>query len=69
MDWYSAKHNMGFGMNRKTWEKLKTCKNKFCTFDDYNWDWSLCILSTQCLPEQLRVVVALSPRIFHIGSW
>ena len=67
--WYSSKHNMGFGMNRATWNKVKACTREFCTFDDYNWDWSLCFLSKRCLEPPLQVLVSGAPRVFHIGTW
>ena len=67
--WYSSKHNMGFGMNRATWNRVKTCVREFCTFDDYNWDWSLCSLSKHCLQPPLQVLVSGAPRVFHIGTW
>ena len=41
----------------------------FCTFDDYNWDWSLQHISMTCIPQRLKVMVMKSPRIFHIGEW
>lgn len=29
--WNAGKNNMGFGMNRKTWEEIKSCKEVFDT--------------------------------------
>ena len=67
--WYSSKHNMGFGMNRATWNRVKACVREFCTFDDYNWDWSLLSLSKHCLQPPLQALVSGAPRVFHIGTW
>ncbi|KAG8034004.1 hypothetical protein G9C98_008485 [Cotesia typhae] len=39
--WISSKHNMGMAFNRVTWNKLRKCASQFCSYDDYNWDWSL----------------------------
>jgi alpha-1,6-mannosyl-glycoprotein beta-1,2-N-acetylglucosaminyltransferase len=66
--WNAGKNNMGFGMNRKTWEQIKSCKELFCSYDDYNWDWSLNSLGQSCLQRHLKVLVAKAPRIFHIGN-
>ena len=41
----------------------------FCTYDDYNWDWSLNSLAKTCLNRILKVMVVKAPRILHIGSW
>ena len=33
--WNAGKNNMGFGMNRKTWEQIKSCKEvvyNYCVF-------------------------------------
>jgi hypothetical protein len=43
----------------------------FCTYDDYNWDWSLNQLGKACsvIQRDLKVLVMRSPRVFHIGTW
>ena len=43
----------------------------FCTYDDYNWDWSLNQLGKACplIRRDLKVLDMKSPRIFHIGTW
>ena len=41
----------------------------FCSYDDYNWDWSLNTLGTACLSRPLKVLVVKAPRILHIGTW
>ena len=41
----------------------------FCSYDDYNWDWSLNTLGTACLGRPLKVLVVKAPRILHIGTW
>lgn len=68
-DWLSTKHNMGMALNRQVWQRLKLCAEDFCTFDDYNWDWSLQYLSLTCIPGRLRVMAVRFPRVFHIGEW
>ncbi|KAK7572144.1 hypothetical protein V9T40_014616 [Parthenolecanium corni] len=66
--WISSKHNMGIAFNRSVWEELKSCSNTFCTYDDYNWDWSLMVVSTKCLSQELTAMVLRAPRVFHIGE-
>lgn len=33
------------------------CAKYFCTYDDYNWDWSLQHVSQQCLRNKLHAMV------------
>ncbi|XP_055303292.1 alpha-1,6-mannosyl-glycoprotein 2-beta-N-acetylglucosaminyltransferase-like isoform X2 [Sitodiplosis mosellana] len=68
MPWISVKHNMAMAMNRSTWLNIRKCANQFCTYDDYNWDWTLLHISEQCLPEKFHTLVASRPRVFHIGE-
>lgn len=60
---------MGFAFNRSTWRNIVRCANFFCTYDDYNWDWSLQHVSQQCLRNKLHAMVVKGPRVFHIGEW
>lgn len=60
---------MGFAFNRTTWRDIVHCANHFCTYDDYNWDWSLQHVSQQCLHNKLHAMVVKGPRVFHIGEW
>lgn len=64
---WEQKHNQGFAFNRTTWHKIKSCTKVFCTYDDYNWDWTLQFVSKYCIPEHLRVVRAAGTRIYHLG--
>ncbi|KAG5673852.1 hypothetical protein PVAND_003863 [Polypedilum vanderplanki] len=66
--WISSKHNMGFSFNRSTWHQIKSCAKFFCSYDDYNWDWSLSYTSHQCLKNKLFAMVTRGPRVFHIGE-
>jgi hypothetical protein len=45
------------------------CLQLFCTYDDYNWDWSLMRVNMECLKERLHVIYTKAPRVFHIGDW
>ncbi|XP_076242139.1 alpha-1,6-mannosyl-glycoprotein 2-beta-N-acetylglucosaminyltransferase isoform X2 [Calliopsis andreniformis] len=78
--WISSKHNMGMAFNRVTWNKLKKCAAQFCSYDDYNWDWSLQHIAQTCLPPSkgagvaprtesgLITMMMRAPRVFHIGE-
>ncbi|XP_072177694.1 alpha-1,6-mannosyl-glycoprotein 2-beta-N-acetylglucosaminyltransferase-like [Diadema setosum] len=68
LTWQSSKHNMGMSLDRRTWEKLQPCVQVFCTYDDYNWDWTMNYVSHKCLKSPMKVMVFKSPRIFHIGE-
>jgi len=67
-EWVSSKHNMGMALTRSQWAAILACTNKFCKFDDYNWDWSLQHISHHCLQNKLQVIMAKGPRVFHIGD-
>eukprot|EP01137_Pigoraptor_chileana_P012318 Opistho-2@64589 len=70
--WRSSEHNMGMVLDRASWSDIASCADPFCTYDDYNWDWTLQYLGTLCLSRtRLRgfsAIVLSLPRIFHIGS-
>ncbi|XP_049612329.1 alpha-1,6-mannosyl-glycoprotein 2-beta-N-acetylglucosaminyltransferase [Syngnathus scovelli] len=66
--WKSTEHNMGMAMSRDTYRNLLGCTDAFCTYDDYNWDWSLQHLTSSCLPSYWKVMVSEAPRIFHAGD-
>uniref|UniRef100_A0A0N5AD62 Alpha-1,6-mannosyl-glycoprotein 2-beta-N-acetylglucosaminyltransferase n=1 Tax=Syphacia muris TaxID=451379 RepID=A0A0N5AD62_9BILA len=66
--WFSSKHNMGLAMNEAAWNQVKNCSTMFCTYDDYNWDWTLMHLSAKCFPSKWRVIAAKAPRVLHIGD-
>ncbi|XP_073433852.1 alpha-1,6-mannosyl-glycoprotein 2-beta-N-acetylglucosaminyltransferase [Dendrobates tinctorius] len=66
--WKSTDHNMGMTMSRDTYQRLLQCTDTFCSYDDYNWDWTLQHLTVTCLPKFWKVIVPEVPRIYHIGS-
>lgn len=66
--WMSTKHNMGMGISREVYYKLMGCGNDFCTYDDYNWDWTLQHLSGTCISKPLKVLVAQGSRVLHTGN-
>lgn len=66
--WMSTKHNLGMAMSREVYYKLMGCSNEFCTYDDYNWDWTLQYLSGTCISNALKVLVAQASRVLHTGD-
>ena len=65
--WLSSRNNMGMAFTRALWTKIAACAHAFCTYDDYNWDWSLQQVGNTCLDRHLVPMVATAPRVFHIG--
>ncbi|CAG0887461.1 unnamed protein product [Cyprideis torosa] len=65
-----SRHNMGMAFNRTLFHRIIECIDVFCTFDDYNWDWTLQHVSLTCLkqPDPLLFLVAKSSRVYHIGE-
>uniref|UniRef100_A0A6J0SJZ7 Alpha-1,6-mannosyl-glycoprotein 2-beta-N-acetylglucosaminyltransferase n=1 Tax=Pogona vitticeps TaxID=103695 RepID=A0A6J0SJZ7_9SAUR len=66
--WKSTEHNMGLAFGRDTYRQLLACTEAFCTYDDYNWDWTLQHLTVACLPRFWKVLVPEVPRVFHTGD-
>lgn len=66
--WMSTKHNIGMAISREVYYKLVGCSNDFCTYDDYNWDWTLQHLSGTCISKPLKVLVAQGSRVLHTGD-
>ncbi|KAL7872247.1 hypothetical protein SRHO_G00072300 [Serrasalmus rhombeus] len=66
--WMSTKHNIGMGISREVYYKLMGCNSEFCTYDDYNWDWTLQNLSGTCIQKPLKVLVACGTRVLHTGD-
>lgn len=66
--WMSTKHNLGMAMSREVYYKLMGCSNEFCTYDDYNWDWTLQHLSGTCISNPLKVLSAKASRVLHTGD-
>lgn len=60
---------MGFAFTRSTWREIVQCSKHFCTYDDYNWDWTIQFVSDRCLRRRLFAMVPTQPRAFHIGEW
>lgn len=66
--WMSTKHNMGMAISKEVYYKLMGCSDEFCSYDDYNWDWTLQHLSGTCITKPLKVLVAQGSRVLHTGD-
>lgn len=63
--------NLGFALNRTTWHKIAKCAAAFCTYNDYNWDFSMKFVCRKCLDasSKLYQLALHRQRVFHIGQW
>uniref|UniRef100_A0A1B6MJU3 Alpha-1,6-mannosyl-glycoprotein 2-beta-N-acetylglucosaminyltransferase n=1 Tax=Graphocephala atropunctata TaxID=36148 RepID=A0A1B6MJU3_9HEMI len=61
-------NNLGFSFNRTFWHVLRSCASVFCTFDDYNWDWSYHYAAQQCFFQKLTPLIVRASRVFHVGD-
>ena len=66
--WFSGLHNTGMILNRKIWTTLKDCNSIFCTYDDYNWDWTMQYVGSKCLKPGFSSLHAVASRVLHIGD-
>ncbi|XP_077408668.1 alpha-1,6-mannosyl-glycoprotein 2-beta-N-acetylglucosaminyltransferase [Vanacampus margaritifer] len=66
--WMSTKHNIGMAISREVYYKMMACSSDFCTYDDYNWDWTLQHLSGTCISKPIKVLVAQGSRVLHTGD-
>ncbi|XP_034006401.1 alpha-1,6-mannosyl-glycoprotein 2-beta-N-acetylglucosaminyltransferase [Trematomus bernacchii] len=66
--WMSTKHNIGMAISRDVYYKLMGCHEEYCTYDDYNWDWTLQHLSGTCISKPIKVLVAHGSRVLHTGD-
>ncbi|XP_020779663.1 alpha-1,6-mannosyl-glycoprotein 2-beta-N-acetylglucosaminyltransferase [Boleophthalmus pectinirostris] len=66
--WMSTKHNIGMGISREMYYKLMGCNDAYCSYDDYNWDWTLQHLSGTCVSKPIKVLVAQGSRVMHTGD-
>lgn len=66
--WMSTKHNIGMALSREVYYRLMGCNEAYCTYDDYNWDWTLQHLSGTCISKPLKVLAAQGSRVLHTGD-
>lgn len=61
-------YTWGVAMGLRTWAKIARCAKMFCSYNDYNYDWSVQALGARCVPGQLITLVMQDSRLFHIGK-
>ncbi|XP_077443452.1 alpha-1,6-mannosyl-glycoprotein 2-beta-N-acetylglucosaminyltransferase [Stigmatopora argus] len=66
--WMSIKHSIGMAISREVYYKMMACSNDFCTYDDYNWDWTMQHLSGNCISKPLKVLAAQGSRVLRTGD-
>ncbi|XP_072266105.1 alpha-1,6-mannosyl-glycoprotein 2-beta-N-acetylglucosaminyltransferase-like [Pyxicephalus adspersus] len=62
----APKHRSALAMSREVYYQLMGCLAEFCTYDDYNWDWSLQHVSAACLAHPLKVLSTRLPRVLNL---
>ncbi|XP_055349424.1 alpha-1,6-mannosyl-glycoprotein 2-beta-N-acetylglucosaminyltransferase-like [Paramacrobiotus metropolitanus] len=71
MEWswfFSGGNNMGMVLNQRFAGVLSQCAKRFCTIDEYNWDWTLQHLNVGCFQERLQILKVEAPRVWHVGD-
>ncbi|ERL88807.1 alpha-1,6-mannosyl-glycoprotein 2-beta-N-acetylglucosaminyltransferase isoform X2 [Dendroctonus ponderosae] len=69
VEMHAVPTNLGLALNRTTFlDKILPCVEAFCTYDDYNWDWSLYHVLKVCHTPPVLTMVSSAPRAFHIGA-
>ena len=59
---------MGLVFDKDFWLEIRRCADKFCTYDDYNWDWTLKFLDRKCFAnKKTKVLRMLGVRLLHLG--
>lgn len=66
--WTTNLHNMGMAFNKTTWLRVRNCAEYFCTYDEYNYDFSLQNINKQCLEHKLFTALMRGSRIYHVGE-
>jgi len=65
--WYIKDFSSGpMVLTRDTYKSLVKNANEFCTYDDYNWDWSIVHLMNEGLLPS-RVLYPSIPQVMHVG--
>eukprot|EP00026_Physarum_polycephalum_P007186 Phypoly_transcript_07243.p1 GENE.Phypoly_transcript_07243~~Phypoly_transcript_07243.p1 ORF type:complete len:494 (+),score=99.40 Phypoly_transcript_07243:183-1664(+) len=59
--------NVGMIFSRERWIQLRGAGKEFCTFDDYNWDWTMGHLTAIKAIAPLSLTCAF-PRAEHMGK-
>ncbi|XP_034239606.1 alpha-1,6-mannosyl-glycoprotein 2-beta-N-acetylglucosaminyltransferase-like [Thrips palmi] len=61
-------YNLGLALHERAWPKIVRCAAMFCSYNDYNWDWTLQAVGAKCVPGRFATAVMRGSRLFHIGK-
>ncbi|XP_075060539.1 alpha-1,6-mannosyl-glycoprotein 2-beta-N-acetylglucosaminyltransferase-like [Mixophyes fleayi] len=64
----APRHRSALAMSKQHYYQLMGCMAEFCTYDDYNWDWSLQHVFATCLAHPLKVLSAHLPRVLTLPA-
>ncbi|KAF2354991.1 N-acetylglucosaminyltransferase II [Trinorchestia longiramus] len=64
----SPKLNIGLAFDGAGWRKVKAHTRVFCTYDDYNWDWTLAFLMHRDSQLEGRAWTVRPSRVLHMNS-
>lgn len=67
-EWVGSRDNIGIVFDYDHYKQINDCAKEFCTIDDYNWDWSLHFVIANCFKKEYPMLLALAPRVLHIGD-
>lgn len=65
--WESSKHNMGMVLDKKFYDDLLEKSKEFCSYDDYNWDWSLQYVGSTVFKTGIHTMFIKTPHVMHMG--
>lgn len=66
--WVSSKNNIGMVITKKFYDQIVTCNDDFCSYDDYNWDWTLQGIAPTCMGGHFAGLFLQASRVLHLGS-
>ncbi|CAK1546876.1 unnamed protein product [Leptosia nina] len=55
--------HLGVSFNATTWKKIRSHSGEYCTYDDYNWNYSLLKLFESFAGGHVDTVACLTPRV------
>jgi len=65
--WVSSKNNIGMVITKNFYEDIVDCINNFCVYDDYNWDWTLQGIASDCMGDLVTLKLNRA-RVIHLGG-
>lgn len=67
--WVSSKNNIGMVVTKQFYQQIVACNDAFCSYDDYNWDWTLQGIAPSCMTGgSFTGLFLTASRVLHLGS-